>query len=168
MIFQEDESRKRREILARRPSYRKILNDLSSTEAAGTVSAGELIKAEQDDGDRGDHNPNTATITVATGTPYLKVLPAGAIQLATGSQDGQLQGLPTLTMTNAGGGTTGTIVQYAAQGQDGQFYVPGNYGNTLIMHTKIFEQNYSNQLIIFSFSFSITVLLNLFLQLIYV
>ena len=49
------------------------------------------------------------------------VIPAGAIQIA--SQGETVQGLHTLTMTNA---TTagGAIVQYA-QGQDGQFFVPG-------------------------------------------
>ncbi|KAJ4442780.1 hypothetical protein ANN_04372 [Periplaneta americana] len=52
---------------------------------------------------------------------YLPILiPAGAIQIA--SQGETVQGLHTLTMTNA---TTagGAIVQYA-QGQDGQFFVP--------------------------------------------
>ena len=56
------------------------------------------------------------------------VIPAGAIQLATsagGSQavgsDGQT--ISALTMTNTPGG--GAVVQYAAQGQDGQFFVPG-------------------------------------------
>lgn len=119
LIF-EDESRKRREILARRPSYRKILNDLSSTEAAGAVNT---IPAEIKSEDDSDRSEGTATITVA-GTPYLKVLPASAIQLS-GSQDGTIQGIQTLTMTNAGAGAAGAIVQYATQGQDGQFYVPG-------------------------------------------
>lgn len=57
------------------------------------------------------------------------VLPGGTIQLATptgntsqGLGDGGGQTLPTLTMTNTPGG--GAIVQYA-QGQDGQFFVPG-------------------------------------------
>ncbi|XP_021940442.1 cyclic AMP-responsive element-binding protein 1 isoform X5 [Zootermopsis nevadensis] len=53
--------------------------------------------------------------------PYrTTVIPAGAIQIA--SQGETVQGLHTLTMTNA---TTagGAIVQYA-QGQDGQFFVP--------------------------------------------
>lgn len=118
--FDDEEKRKKREILARRPSYRKILNDLSSTEGSGVITtiSGD-IKSEDD-----DRVDNTATITVA-GTPYLKVLPASAIQLATGSQDGTIQGIQTLTMTNAGAGATGAIVQYATQGQDGQFYVPG-------------------------------------------
>ncbi|CAN7996354.1 unnamed protein product, partial [Ixodes hexagonus] len=123
MLTGEDESKKRREILARRPSYRKILNELSSTEAQGAVaSLTEEAKEEQEDDPDG-------TITVA-GTQYhtaaglLKVVPASAIQLATVTQEGSLQGLQTLTMTNAGSATTaGTIVQYA-QGQDGQFFVP--------------------------------------------
>lgn len=51
-------------------------------------------------------------------------MPASAIQIATGSQGEGIQGLQTLTMTNAGTGATGTIVQYA-QGQDGQYFVPG-------------------------------------------
>jgi hypothetical protein len=57
------------------------------------------------------------------------VLPGGTIQLATpagntsqGLGDGGGQTLSTLTMTNTPGG--GAIVQYA-QGQDGQFFVPG-------------------------------------------
>ncbi|CAN8020961.1 unnamed protein product [Ixodes persulcatus] len=123
MVTGEDEPKKRRELLARRPSYRRILNELSSTEAQGAVaSLTEESKEEQEDDPDG-------TITVA-GTQYhtaaglLKVVPASAIQLATVTQEGSLQGLQTLTMTNAGSAATaGTIVQYA-QGQDGQFFVP--------------------------------------------
>ncbi|KAM7301126.1 cyclic AMP-dependent transcription factor ATF-1 isoform X2 [Ixodes scapularis] len=121
MVTGEDEPKKRRELLARRPSYRRILNELSSTEAQGAVaSLTEEAKEEQEDDPDG-------TITVA-GTQYhtaaglLKVVPASAIQLATVTQEGSLQGLQTLTMTNAGSAATaGTIVQYA-QGQDGQFF----------------------------------------------
>lgn len=55
------------------------------------------------------------------------VLPGGTIQLATTTGNtsqgvGDGQNIPTLTMTNTPGG--GAIVQYA-QGQDGQFFVPG-------------------------------------------
>ena len=34
---EEEAAKKRREILARRPSYRKILNDLSGTDIAGLL-----------------------------------------------------------------------------------------------------------------------------------
>ncbi|XP_064455185.1 cyclic AMP-responsive element-binding protein 1-like isoform X7 [Ornithodoros turicata] len=121
----EEESKKRREILARRPSYRKILNDLSSTEAQGAVAS-----LTADSKEEHEEDPDNGTITVG-GTQYhttaglIKVVPASAIQLAAVSQDGGLGGLQTLTMTNAGSGTAGTIVQYA-QGQDGQFFVPVN------------------------------------------
>ncbi|XP_046992839.1 cyclic AMP-responsive element-binding protein 1 isoform X2 [Schistocerca americana] len=77
----DEASKKRRDILTRRPSYRKILNDLGGGEIA--------------------------------------VIP-GTIQI--GSQGETVQGLHTLTMTNAS--TGGAIVQYATQGQDGQFFVP--------------------------------------------
>jgi len=111
----EDESRKRREALERRPSYRKILNELSS--AAIPPSPG--IKTEDDN----DSESSTATIVTGVASPYLKVVPGPTIQLAA-SQDGALQGLQALNVTNAGGGGN-TIVQYATQGQDGQFFVPG-------------------------------------------
>ena len=60
----------------------------------------------------------------------VSVIPASAIQL---SQGETVSGLHTLTMTNA---TTagGTIVQYT-QGQDGQFFVPGEIGRH---HRKIY------------------------------
>jgi hypothetical protein len=111
----EDESKKRREVLARRPSYRKILNDLSAADISAIASIQSEIKGEGSDDQDGP--------TINVGGQYLKVLPASSLQLA-GSQDG-LQGLQTLTMTNSSGaGATGAIVQYATQGQDGQFFVP--------------------------------------------
>uniref|UniRef100_T1J8H7 BZIP domain-containing protein n=1 Tax=Strigamia maritima TaxID=126957 RepID=T1J8H7_STRMM len=114
----EDENKKRREILARRPSYRKILNELSSadTPISADVKDDGTLSSETSSQEATDA---ANTITVAGVT----VVPAGAIQIATGSQGEGIQGLQTLTMSNANAGTTGTIVQYA-QGQDGQFFVP--------------------------------------------
>ncbi|XP_044731447.1 cyclic AMP-responsive element-binding protein 1 isoform X6 [Chrysoperla carnea] len=81
----EDSPKKRRDLLTRRPSYRKILNDLGG------------------------------------------VIPAGTFQVA--SQGEGVQGLHTITMTNATAG--GAIVQYG-QGQDGQqFFVPVVQGGAL-------------------------------------
>lgn len=51
----------------------------------------------------------------------ISVIP-GTIQIAS-QGDNTVQGLHALTMTNAS--TGGAIVQYATQGQDGQFFVPG-------------------------------------------
>nr|CAG4637350.1 EOG090X0DMT [Ceriodaphnia reticulata] len=114
-LHEDENTKKRREILARRPSYRKILNELGGCEISG------------------NHNQRASSVAIS-GTHYqttaglIKVLPGGTIQLATtagntsqGLGDGGGQTLPTLTMTNTPGG--GAIVQYA-QGQDGQFFVP--------------------------------------------
>lgn len=124
-VSAEDDSKKRREILARRPSYRKILNDLSSSEPTTITSdvKDDGVSSETSSQEATDA-ANTITVAGVAGehTEYTLV-PAGAIQIATGSQGEGIQGLQTLTMTNAGAGTTGTIVQYT-QGQDGQFFVP--------------------------------------------
>ncbi|XP_023231638.1 cyclic AMP-dependent transcription factor ATF-1-like isoform X4 [Centruroides sculpturatus] len=132
-----EESRKRREILARRPSYRKILSELSSAETQGAVaSLTNDVKEETtttSGSETSSQESDTGNTIVVGNTRYhtaaglLKVVPASAIQLSTGTQEGGLSNLQTLnlqTMTNSTSGTTGTIVQYAAQGQDGQFFVP--------------------------------------------
>lgn len=128
----EDESKKRREVLERRPSYRKILNELSSADI-GSIASLPSIKSE----DETDSESSPATI-VAGGlpSPYIKVVPASTIQLANASQDGTVQGIQTLTMTNAGNGGN-TILQYTTQGQDGQFFVPGK-----LIETFIFTRSY--------------------------
>ncbi|XP_044261338.1 cyclic AMP-responsive element-binding protein 1 isoform X4 [Tribolium madens] len=100
--FSEEESpKKRRDLLTRRPSYRKILNDLGGGEIAETKV--EQISSEADS-ELSSHS-----------IPYHTVLP-GAIQISGGKG---AQGIHTLTMTNSTAG--GAIVQYA-QGQE--FFVP--------------------------------------------
>ncbi|KAJ8396332.1 hypothetical protein AAFF_G00019090 [Aldrovandia affinis] len=115
---------KRREILSRRPSYRKILNDLSS-DAPG-VARIEEEKSEEDSG------PTITTVTVPTpiyqtsSGQYIAITQGGAIQLANNGTDG-VQGLQTLTMTNAAGAQTGTTILQYAQTTDGQqILVPSN------------------------------------------
>ncbi|KAH3721365.1 cyclic AMP-responsive element-binding protein 1-like isoform X2 [Dreissena polymorpha] len=118
------EGRKRREILSRRPSYRKIFNELSSPVSVTKIE--EESNDSSQDGESQDSTGLAAAIQYGNAT----VLPSGAIQISV-SADGTpiAQGLQTLTMTNANqsssGQTTGpTIVQYA-QGPDGQqFYIP--------------------------------------------
>lgn len=147
----EDESKKRREVLERRPSYRKILNDLSSAEVSQIVSQFQQPDVKHDPDHHPaqhhphqQHSPNNsavvtsgnnnsqqsapahpATITVAT-SPYLKVVPASTIQLAgpgAGSPDG-LSGISALAVNPGSASSAPTIVQY--HGQDGQpFFVPG-------------------------------------------
>ncbi|XP_060527813.1 cyclic AMP-responsive element-binding protein 1 isoform X2 [Cylas formicarius] len=101
--FSEDESpKKRRDLLTRRPSYRKILNDLGGGEIAEP-------KVEQTSSEA-DSELSSHSI------PYHTVLPATAIQISSGEGG---QGIHTLTMTNSTAG--GAIVQYSP-GQE--FFVP--------------------------------------------
>ncbi|XP_071380207.1 cyclic AMP-responsive element-binding protein 1b isoform X3 [Centroberyx affinis] len=122
------DSQKRREILSRRPSYRKILNDLSSD--APAVPRIEEEKAEED---AAATAPSITTVTVPTpiyqtsSGQYIAITQGGAIQLANNGTDG-VQGLQTLTMTNAAAaaqpGTT--ILQYAQTSDGQQILVPSN------------------------------------------
>nr|CAG4651326.1 EOG090X0DMT [Simocephalus serrulatus] len=130
--LQEDENtKKRREILARRPSYRKILNELG--EDKGDSPGIDSDSSSSSPAPPSSHNQRASSVAISgthyqTTTGLIKVLPGGTIQLATtagntsqGLGDGGGGQLSTLTMTNTPGG--GAIVQYA-QGQDGQFFVP--------------------------------------------
>lgn len=61
------------------------------------------------------------------------VLPSSALQM--GVQGGDMQSMH----GSGGGGAGGTIVQYATQNQDGQFFVPGkklNDSHSLQLKTK--------------------------------
>ncbi|CAG9760830.1 unnamed protein product [Ceutorhynchus assimilis] len=107
--FSDDESpKKRRDLLTRRPSYRKILNDLGGGEIAGFVTMFAEPKVEQNSSEA-DSELSSHSI------PYHTVLPGTAIQISSG-EGGQGH---TLTMTNAA--TGGAIVQYSP-GQE--FFVP--------------------------------------------
>ncbi|XP_040611296.1 cAMP-responsive element modulator isoform X5 [Mesocricetus auratus] len=121
------DSHKRREILSRRPSYRKILNELSS-DVPG------IPKIEEEKSEEEGTPPNIATMAVPTSIyqtstgQYIAIAQGGAIQISNPGSDG-VQGLQALTMTNSGAPPPGaTIVQYAAQSADGtqQFFVPGS------------------------------------------
>ncbi|XP_066989067.1 cyclic AMP-dependent transcription factor ATF-1 isoform X6 [Macrobrachium rosenbergii] len=106
---EEQDSSRKRQILARRPSYRKILNELGGD------------KGDAGSSDSSQDEP-TGTVTIG-GQQYqtaglLKVIPAGSLQLSGQGSDG----LQTIAMTNAAT-AGGAIVQYA-QGSDPQFIVP--------------------------------------------
>ncbi|KFV85999.1 cAMP-responsive element modulator, partial [Struthio camelus australis] len=121
------DSQKRREILSRRPSYRKILNELSSD--APAVPKIEEEKSEEEGAPSGIPAMAVPTSLYQTSTgQYIAIAQGGAIQISNPASDG-VQGLQTLTMTNSGAPQPGaTIVQYAAQSPDGtqQFFVPGS------------------------------------------
>lgn len=115
------DSQKRREILSRRPSYRKILNDLSSD--APAVPRIEEEKSEDD-------APAITTVTMPTpiyqtsSGQYIAITQGGAIQLANNGTDG----LQTLTMANAAAAAQpgATILQYAQTSDGQQILVPSN------------------------------------------
>uniref|UniRef100_A0A3Q0TG52 cAMP responsive element binding protein 1 n=1 Tax=Amphilophus citrinellus TaxID=61819 RepID=A0A3Q0TG52_AMPCI len=116
------DSQKRREILSRRPSYRKILNDLSSD--APAVPRIEEEKSEDD-------SVPIATVTMPTpiyqtsSGQYIAITQGGAIQLANNGTDG-VQGLQTLTMANTAAQPGATILQYAQTSDGQQILVPSN------------------------------------------
>nr|CAG4644302.1 EOG090X0DMT [Lepidurus arcticus] len=146
-LLEDDATKKRREILARRPSYRKILNELGGGEISVEERGDPLSTSESSQDTEGNTGSSGSRTTLAIGGthyqtttgllkviigsdlnfeidlfPFELVIPASAIQLTSqGGNDG-LASLQTLTMANAGSGGT-TLVQYA-QGQDGQFFVP--------------------------------------------
>ncbi|XP_029370671.1 cyclic AMP-responsive element-binding protein 1-like [Echeneis naucrates] len=118
------DSQKRREILSRRPSYRKILNDLSSD--APAVPRIEEEKSEDDSA------PAITTVTMPTpiyqtsSGQYIAITQGGAIQLSSNGTDG-VQGLQTLTMANTAAAQPGaTILQYAQTSDGQQILVPSN------------------------------------------
>ncbi|XP_033225597.1 cyclic AMP-responsive element-binding protein 1 isoform X3 [Belonocnema kinseyi] len=109
----EESPKKRRDILTRRPSYRKILNDLGGGEIEGRLHTLESSS---------ECDSNVDSEVSSHSLHYQTVIPAGTIQIAT--QGEGVPGLHTLTMSNSAS-AGGAIVQYA-QGQDTQFFVPGH------------------------------------------
>ncbi|NXP12677.1 CREM protein, partial [Thinocorus orbignyianus] len=122
------DSQKRREILSRRPSYRKILNELSS-DAPAVPKIEEEEKSDDEGAPAGVSAMAMPSSLYHTNTgQYITITQGGTIQISNPSSDG-VHGLQTLTMTNSGAPQPGaTVVQYAGQSPDGtqQFFVPGN------------------------------------------
>ncbi|NXY82452.1 CREM protein, partial [Alcedo cyanopectus] len=122
------DSQKRREILSRRPSYRKILNELSSD----SPDIARIEEEEKSEDEEATSEASAMTIPADlyhTNTgQYITVAQSGAIQVSNSASD-DVHGLQALTMTNSGAPQPGaTIVQYAGQCPDGtqQFFVPGS------------------------------------------
>ncbi|XP_038608601.1 cyclic AMP-dependent transcription factor ATF-1 isoform X1 [Tachyglossus aculeatus] len=114
-------SQKARGILARRPSYRKILKDLSSEDTRDRKGDGENAAVSSVT----SMSVSTPIYQTSTGQ-YIAIAPNGTLQLASPGADG-VQGLPTLTMANAGSAQQGTTILQYAQTSDGQqILVPSN------------------------------------------
>ncbi|XP_029288347.1 cyclic AMP-dependent transcription factor ATF-1 isoform X1 [Cottoperca gobio] len=108
---------KTREILARRPSYRKILNELSSEEVSHGDGKDNQIST-------GVTVPTSQIYQTSTGQ-YITISANGTIQLATSGSEG-IQGLQTVTMANTGAQQGTTILQYAQTPDGQQILVPSN------------------------------------------
>jgi len=110
--------RRRREILTRRPSYRKILSELGGGE----------ISADKDSATTSESSQDGSIVLPSGAYSAVKVINANALGLGTTTAaDGSTAAaLQTLTMTNTGT-TGGTIVQYA-QSDGQQFFVPVGSG----------------------------------------
>ncbi|XP_077292030.1 cyclic-AMP response element binding protein B isoform X2 [Arctopsyche grandis] len=106
-LSDDENPKKRRDLLTRRPSYRKILNELGGAEIAENRLETNSSECESE-------------VSLPPPLPFSSVIPAGALQ-----GEG---GLQALTMPNAGSG--GTIVQYTSQ--DGQFFVPVAQGGPMM------------------------------------
>ncbi|XP_029032273.1 cyclic-AMP response element binding protein B isoform X8 [Osmia lignaria lignaria] len=117
----EESPEQRGGILTRRPSYKKILNDLGG----GEITDGRLPPLESSS----ECDSNVDSEVSSHSLHYQTVIPAGTIQIAT--QGEGVPGLHTLTMSNAAT-AGGTIVQYA-QGQDTQFFVPAYTGHGVVV-----------------------------------
>ncbi|MED6280068.1 Alcohol acetyltransferase [Characodon lateralis] len=112
-------AQKTREILARRPSYRKILNDLSSEETS------HIEGKDSSPASTGVTVSNTTIYQTSTGQ-YITIAANGTLQLASPGSEG-IQGLQAVTMANSGGAQQGaTILQYAQTPDGQQILVPSN------------------------------------------
>ncbi|XP_073323499.1 cyclic AMP-dependent transcription factor ATF-1 isoform X2 [Pagrus major] len=115
-------AQKTREILARRPSYRKILNELSSEEVSHIEGKD---NSPASTGVTGVTVPTTQIYQTSSGQ-YITIAANGTIQLATPGSEG-IQGLQAVAMANSGGAQQSTTVLQYAQTPDGQqILVPSN------------------------------------------
>jgi len=114
-------SKPRRDVLVRQPSYCKILDDIKGTEAKVANFKEETIEVTTSvDSDSGDSmaQQQVQTITI-NGQQYQIVNPSAL------SQSGSIQ---TITVGGEGAATSSTsgVVQYAATSQNGQtVFIPG-------------------------------------------
>ncbi|XP_026061046.1 cAMP-responsive element modulator-like isoform X2 [Carassius auratus] len=117
---------KRREILSRRPSYRKILNELSS-DVPAVPKIEEEERVEEEAPVTSSVAPVTAPSSIyqTSSGQYIAITQGGAIQLA-GPGGEALQGVQALTLPSSTTPQPGaTILQYGAQ--------PGDPGQQLLL-----------------------------------
>ncbi|XP_026136598.1 cAMP-responsive element modulator-like isoform X1 [Carassius auratus] len=117
---------KRREILSRRPSYRKILNELSSdVRAVPKIEEEEKVEEETLATSSVATVMSSSSIYQTSSGQYIAITQGGAIQLA-GPGGEALQGVQALTLPSPTTPQSGaTILQYGSQ--------PGDPGQQLLL-----------------------------------
>lgn len=133
----EQQSVKRREILSRRPSYRKILSDLSgSSDSVAITPSITPVKMEvlSENKSSGESEPEsdlsaislqgapTIAYQTSTGTVTIQEAPQ-TIQISAPTLNQENSDIQTFTVANALGQGQATLVQQA----DGQLWMPGNH-----------------------------------------
>ncbi|XP_035026103.2 cAMP-responsive element modulator isoform X1 [Hippoglossus stenolepis] len=116
------DAQRRREVLSRRPSYRKILNELSSdSPAVPKIDEEETEEEEEEE----VSSAASASIYQTSSGQYIAVTQGGAIQLSSRGVQA-LQGAQNLTVTDSSQ-PGATLLQCAAQPGDApqQFYIQG-------------------------------------------
>nr|XP_040026729.1 cAMP-responsive element modulator-like [Gasterosteus aculeatus aculeatus]XP_040026730.1 cAMP-responsive element modulator-like [Gasterosteus aculeatus aculeatus] len=131
------DSQKRRVLLSRRPSYRKILNELSSDSRAAARIDEEMSEEEEDEEEEEEEEEVPVSSAASASVPtsiyqtssgqYIAITHGGAVQL-TGPGMEAFQGAQTMTVGGSHAPQHGaTILQCAAQPGDSpqQFYIQG-------------------------------------------
>ncbi|CAD5117809.1 unnamed protein product [Dimorphilus gyrociliatus] len=108
-----EEERRRREVLARRPSYRKILHEIAGD--------------DQLKGDHHDEDSNSGLSDTGSETNLQQPVIPAHIQLVSDTS-----GVQTITMTNSTSPTPNgsTIVQYAQSPEGQQYFIPVSVAGT--------------------------------------
>ncbi|XP_070701053.1 cAMP-responsive element modulator-like [Pempheris klunzingeri] len=138
------DTQKRREILSRRPSYRKILNELSTDSSA--VPKIEEEKTEEEVPVSSAASPSVPTSIYQTSSgQYIAITQGRGIQLTSPGAEA-LQGAQTLTVASSTTPEPGsTFLQCAAQPGDSpqQYYIQG--GQVLIQGTLQMSDNQQHE-----------------------
>ncbi|KAK7582328.1 hypothetical protein V9T40_013773 [Parthenolecanium corni] len=109
----EESIKRRREKLMRRPSYRKILNDI----ARADLGCAKMESSGSDCDSNVDNDVSASALPVSS--HYQTVTPSGHLLT---SHCGNVPGLPTIMSNSITG--TGSLIQYS--NQDGSYYVPND------------------------------------------
>uniref|UniRef100_A0A8C4Q8N7 Uncharacterized protein n=1 Tax=Eptatretus burgeri TaxID=7764 RepID=A0A8C4Q8N7_EPTBU len=114
-------AQKRREVLSRRPSYRKILNELSDTDG--------VTKEVEGNGEEGGETPVAPSVSGSTPVPpgqYIAIAEGGTLQLAIAGGAETGQGLQAIPVPGGAMPAGATVLQYAQTSDIGPLLFPSS------------------------------------------